>query len=231
MTERQCRYVVGVSWPRSGHHLLVNMLKNYFGKEFVYCEFYVPNDCCKTVPCARAPAVTFTKNHDFDLQTPITPGFPYLIQYRAFLPSVVSAFELFVRSGKPNTPEAFRTYARNMAVGYNAFLWKWVIGTACPNEKLVCSYEEITSDNKIALFSNIIKFFAPNHSVNEDRLTELTESVQKMLVEDGNTTIISEFGIKAARNVEHFRFYDKEFFAELQELTRKSEQSAISILV
>lgn len=30
--------VIGVSWPRSGHHLLVRLLKFYFGDKMRYCD-------------------------------------------------------------------------------------------------------------------------------------------------------------------------------------------------
>jgi len=33
-------HVVGVSMPRSGHHLLEMILKNTLGAKCTYCEFY-----------------------------------------------------------------------------------------------------------------------------------------------------------------------------------------------
>ena len=57
-------HVTGVSWPRSGHHLLVRMLKLYFGETFGYCDFYGGIEgCCKTVPCTRTDSVHLTKSH------------------------------------------------------------------------------------------------------------------------------------------------------------------------
>jgi hypothetical protein len=77
---RPLRYVAGVSWPRSGHHLLVRMLKSYFGKVFEYCEFYEPQQCCKQFPCARRGVVHFSKNHDFDGTANRLRDVPLIIQ-------------------------------------------------------------------------------------------------------------------------------------------------------
>ena len=95
--------VIGVSWPRSGHHLLVRLLTLYFGETFRYCDFYGGVDnCCKTAPCTRAD-IHLAKSHDFDLALPQIADRKYLIQYRDFVPSVVSNFELHVRNGAPDT--------------------------------------------------------------------------------------------------------------------------------
>ena len=75
-------YVVGISWPRSGHHMLLRLLKLYFGPSFGYCSLYgdrpehpeVPQ-CCRCVPCTNAGKINFSKNHDFDLSP--------VIQYRS----------------------------------------------------------------------------------------------------------------------------------------------------
>jgi len=59
------RYVAGVSWPRSGHHLLQRLLQSYF-PSLLYCDFYgAETDCCKRIPCSR-PKVGFSKSHDFN---------------------------------------------------------------------------------------------------------------------------------------------------------------------
>jgi hypothetical protein len=158
-----CRYVAGVSWPRSGHHLAVNVLKEYFGVNFSYCEFYTPKDCCRAFPCVRRDSVKFSKNHDFHLRAPISDSSPYLIQYRAFLPSVVSAYEMFVAQGQPDTPDSFENFATSVSGMYNAFLERWVFGTHSPRERLVLRYEEITSDGGVHFIALMIRFFAPNH--------------------------------------------------------------------
>ncbi len=73
--------IQGVSYPRSGHHLLVNCLLAYFGENpyfqrtdgikpigqllgawnFNYCDYY---HHCNQVPCSH-PATRFQKHHDY----------------------------------------------------------------------------------------------------------------------------------------------------------------------
>ncbi len=220
------RYISGISWPRSGHHLLVNVVQSYFGQEFAYCEFYTPVDCCKKSPCIRTPMVKFSKNHDFGSKTGFTKGTPYLVQYRSFVPSIVSAFEMYVQNGQPDTPESFRIFAKHHTTRYNEFLTKWTFGPNSPKEKLLISYELLTSVSKIEVLTDIILFFAPNHSIDEVRLLEIAASVQKLLVEANKTTTHLDFGIRATRVVEEFRFFDGELFEELRSLTCESEALA-----
>lgn len=82
VSKNKLRKVQSTSFPRSGHHLLVNCLLAYYGEtpyvqktsgeiiipeligswNFVYCEYY---NHCYQVPCAH-PATCFQKNHDDD---------------------------------------------------------------------------------------------------------------------------------------------------------------------
>lgn len=220
------RYVCGISWPRSGHQLLVDILESYFGGEFAYCEFYTPVDCCKKSPCTRAPMVKFSKNHDFESKTGIRRGTPYLVQYRSFLPSVVSAFEMYVQNGQPDTADSFRFFARYLTTRYNAFLAKWTFGPNAPKEKLLIRYESLTSESKIEVLTDIISFFAPDHSIDELRLLKITRSAQKVQVDAKQTTMHFDFGIRATRIVEEFRFFNGALFDELRLLTCESEALA-----
>jgi hypothetical protein len=228
--ESSCRYVVGVSWPRSGHHLAVNLLQEYFGDEFSYCEFYTPKDCCRTAPCIRHGSVKFSKNHDFYSMMPISDRHPYLIQYRSFLPSVVSAFEMFVGQGRPDTLASFEEFAIAAADMYNAFLAKWVFGLHPPGERLILRYEELTSDSNMDFISSLIRFFAPSHPVEFGRIRRIRASIQKEFVERGRKGVIDGFGVKATRDVEEFRFYDRRLFRKLGALTCKSEEKSLRAL-
>lgn len=104
-------YVIGVSWPRSGHHLMARLLRLYYGPNFTYCGFYGQTECCGKVPCARAGTVRYSKNHDFDGTLPQDAQHRYLIQTRAFPPSVVSNFELYLREGGQDDAASFARFA------------------------------------------------------------------------------------------------------------------------
>lgn len=49
-----------VSFPRSGHHLLVNLIKGVLGEEVRYCDPYAHGT-------SRLAKATLFKSHDFDL--------------------------------------------------------------------------------------------------------------------------------------------------------------------
>ncbi|MEK4031628.1 hypothetical protein WOC76_21355 [Methylocystis sp. IM3] len=142
------------------------------------------------------------------------------------MPSIVSAFEMYVQNGQPDTPESFRIFAKHHTTRYNKFLEKWAFGSSAPNEKLLISYESLTSDSKVEVLIDIISFFTPDHSTDELRLLEITTSVQKLLVESNKTTTHLDFGIRATRIVEDFRFFHGELFDELRSLTCESEALA-----
>ncbi len=202
MSERSSiEYVAGVSWPRSGHHLLANFLRAYFGEQFGYCEIYTSEDCCRSFPCER-PEINFTKNHDFDLTLKKLEGQKYLIQYRNFLPSVVSNFSLYLRQGKPDTSEMFEKFARKQAMRYSRFVNKWVAGEM-PN-RLTLKYENVVAEPSKE-FARAVKFFAPLQPVNQGKVDQLVNAKlgpQRM-------------GVRDLRVVEDFRYYDAGLFAEL----------------
>ena len=86
------RYVACISYPRSGHHLTVRVLQQYFKHDFKYCQFYNSQEgnCCQSFPCTDE-SVRMTKNHDMELNRPNAVGLqkqpevPYLVLIRNFL--------------------------------------------------------------------------------------------------------------------------------------------------
>jgi hypothetical protein len=107
-----------VTIPRSGHHLLTNLLFKYFSNDlnypeilgqetdlkcknvilagnFCYCEFY--NHCEKT-PCSD-PNTNFQKNHDFKLSLVNNPSSHYIIQFKNPLEYLVSWYNFLLKKG------------------------------------------------------------------------------------------------------------------------------------
>ena len=117
-----------VSVPRSGHHLMVNMLKEYYGDEFKYCEFY-NKACCDSYPCSN-PLVKIQKHHDMDLKLKILNNFRYVIGYRDFLKSTISDFELFCRGDKLgvcDNEESWLMFSFSRLSYWKKFIHKWVL--------------------------------------------------------------------------------------------------------
>lgn len=69
-----------VSYPRSGQHLLQDVIKHvctHHDLEYKFCDFY---DCCGQNPCSQG--ANFQKNHDHDLKLPINNERKYIALYR-----------------------------------------------------------------------------------------------------------------------------------------------------
>lgn len=104
-------HLLSKSLPRSGHHHLVGILKQLYGKAFEYCEYYQPSEetCCKQQPCIKfcnisrvtgnTRQVTMQKSHDFDLtdkKYAPTDWLKYVVMTRDFKEAVSSEVKLYL---------------------------------------------------------------------------------------------------------------------------------------
>jgi hypothetical protein len=210
------RYVAGVSWPRSGHHLLVELLGRYFGSRFAYCEFHQAEDCCKEVPCVRRDRITLSKNHDLDLLTPIAPDVPYLIQYRDFLPSVVSDYELFKNWRGEDSPQAFEHFAKWQTDRYVKFYVKWISAWSPCRNKLVVKYENLMAKPAWTLAS-VAEFFSPGEAVDRNRAWEICRTANKQEATENGARVKHAFGVANERKLTNFRHYDEALFERLEQ--------------
>ena len=141
-------YIQGISFPRSGHHMLIRRLTEYFSiisssdvcirhhsrkssdintdkNSFVYCEFY---NACQTSPCIDERC-NFQKSHDFSLDLPIKNEQYYLVQIRNPIDAITSLFELSLKTGWYNlkdTPECWEEFFDTQLRFYQQFYNKWV---------------------------------------------------------------------------------------------------------
>jgi len=236
--EAPINYVIGVSYPRSGHHLMERLLGRYIGPRFVYCPLYTKNkleaegfpdemkikdwnyNCCINQTCPNYGQVHFCKNHEWDGEVLKTPGKRYLIQYREFLPAVVSHFELErVNSVNNNTEEGFRRYSLKRAEEYVRFMNHWISPKDDGVEKLVIKYEDLTSNPKEWMVKTL-EFFGFTGNIDTARLEKALSLVPKITVLNNEKVDLKHHGIENSRKVEEFRFYSPEWFAELDKMTR-----------
>ncbi|MFP7675591.1 hypothetical protein ACG74X_19805 [Marivita sp. S0852] len=208
-------YVIGVSWPRSGHHLLARLLRLYFGAEFTYCSFYGQAECCGRAPCKRAGDIRYSKNHDFDGTLPQTPQHRYLIQTRAFAPSVVSNFELYLREGGIDDPDSFAGFASAQFTAYRAFQDKWV-ASGFARTQTVIPYEDLIRDPVTAL-SYALTTFTPTQP-DPERLRATIAQVDGEEVAHRRVQPRPGAGVHAPRDVTQFRHYDARLFDYLDKL-------------
>ena len=215
------RYVACVSYPRSGHHLTVRIVKHYFRDEFKYCSFYETGSegCCRSFPCQDS-SVTMTKNHDMEVLQPDgglekLPSIPYLVLVRNFLDAVVSDYQLFLRE-HTDSREAWEGFSQRKATYYRAFVQKWAI--ASDNlEKVIVRYEDLT-DNSLNTFSRIVKLFAPQRQVKSWHLKRLIENAALEDVKPDATKVIKHFGVHNRRRIEDFHHFCPEYFGRLEEM-------------
>ena len=139
----------GVSYPRSGHSALYNILKVYFGSDFVYCADLGEKNCgCGTVPCSN-PNLLFSKNHDFSVHSgggsEIIPEQQYIVQYRNPVRSIISNFRLFLAANpNANAERYWLPYAHSRMTYWINFIDKWAVGLSSENKLLLpISYEKL----------------------------------------------------------------------------------------
>jgi hypothetical protein len=99
--------IASKSIPRSGHHLLKEILRSGFRDNFVHCEWYYEPGCCRQIPCKLHQAyceegqtVQFIKSHDFTLDDPmlgVRDNVITLVSYRHPLWSLTSNFVYCLR--------------------------------------------------------------------------------------------------------------------------------------
>jgi hypothetical protein len=190
------RYVTNVEPSRNGNALLVAYLRSYFGKTFFkFCEFYT---CCQSAPCVHQNTI-FQRNHDFELNVNIEPDAQYLLQFRHPLHSLVSHFEYRVNRGLlSDTSKSWISHAAEWLRFFQAFVAKWIINNEYANIQIV-TYVEILSDPVNAV-ADVIRYLAPDHNPEPERLNNLVKSVN----------------VKPVRDPRTFRYYDPLHFALME---------------
>ena len=160
--------------------------------------------------------MALTKNHDFDLQAPQIPGQKYLIQYRDFIPSVVSNFELHIRNGAPDSAISFREFASKEFSRYRAFMAKWV-ASDFGRDQLQLSYKDLVAD-PAAQLARTVAFIAPEQEVDMDRVTDAVARVDGEKIERARIQALQGVGVHADRDVTAFRWYEPRLFGTLEHL-------------
>ena len=130
-----------ITFPRSGHHLLINLLFRYFSKDLDfpqihghetpkkckkiikagnlrYCELY---NHCQQLGCTEP--VDIQKNHDFKLKLELPKDANVIVQYRKPLDTLISYFETF---RKDQSLYAWEKFKKTKLAYYEGFINKWV---------------------------------------------------------------------------------------------------------
>lgn len=216
--EHPLPYVANVSWPRSGHHLLIRLLALYFGRRFGYCERYGPTKrghipCCGAFPCQRQGPITTSKNHDFGLDSELPDGMPLIVQIREPLAAITSDFELYVANGNPDTAKSFQDFAFHRARVFRRFCRKWVVAPR-PN-RLVIDYDDLMSHTERVLEAAITTY--GETTLDRERLRTVIGSISHITVKGGQAgqLVTAGTGVRAARDPRQFRYHRPDVFHRL----------------
>lgn len=106
---------VSISFPRSGHHLLVQLLRAYCGSSFNYCEVYKRGHLLE---CAET---NYLKTHDFDLQFQTPENWREIVQIRDPVEAIESWFGI-----SPQDQADRQAFWDDKLKFYAAFMSKWM---------------------------------------------------------------------------------------------------------
>lgn len=203
------------SMPRSGHHLLMEMLLAYFGRDLAYCEFY-GSGCCRAMPCQRAyyPLLGnrffIQKSHDLDFRDPIYPDALYIIQYREPIARIQSNWDhyLHVRQDQEDTPEAFRRFALAETRYHIRFWKKWL--DQPPPRSVVLTYESLVRAPAEAI-SLVVALIDPSA-----KLDEIAMQRAVPLLDRPAPSSLQRAASFSPRDVTVFRHQPPELFPEIE---------------
>lgn len=156
-----------VSYPRSGHHWLVCMLKTYFGDSLHYCEYYTDPEHAMAV----CPETNCQKTHDFYLDEPRSPEFRYVVQFRNPEPAIHSWYRMERDAGRSDD---FREFFRHKMSFWLDFRNKWARDdwpTDVP--RLILHYEDLRAGpiNSLAKVIHFIQDAEPDWNHVYDAVT------------------------------------------------------------
>jgi tetratricopeptide (TPR) repeat protein len=144
-------HLIGISLPRSGHHFIENLLRNYLGEDrFGYCSEAGHNRCCGEIICPRVKDVDLflRKSHDYDFSISKTlPNAFYLVQHREPAARVQSALELIARNDPRfdlNDKDGVQFWLAREAQYVIEFYRKWIENP--PPNAIVVDYDALVAE-------------------------------------------------------------------------------------
>ncbi len=136
-----------VTFPRSGHHWLIRLLRHALGDSMIYAEYHQDGGTLE-----NNASFNLQKDHDFDLSTPIVPEFHHLVQIRAFDPAMASWRKLLEEEKRmPWGLSHFKSIRRPY---YDGFRKKWIEGDV-PN-RLIVEYEALCQ-HPVATLTSVLQ--------------------------------------------------------------------------
>lgn len=151
-----------ISFPRSGHHALRNVLAEYFGEEFKYCDNYVdPQEKRLGVDLDT----NYQKEHDLTLEYPAYLPYRQLIQIRNPFDAIQSWINFDATVGHEDANqnrERWHAVFNERTRFWGLWFDKWVLSPAAV-PRLVVPYERLVAD-PAKVCSSVILFLTNQHA-------------------------------------------------------------------
>lgn len=159
------RKVVFASFPRSGHHMTVNLLSKYWGENLRYCEPYEG---------AISPAHNLVKTHDFKLDERYFS--PRMVLIRNPLDSLASYYDWSLKRGliKVDSYDEWIKFATKNVRYWRNFYVKWLHENR--QKMLLLNYSDLLKDPR-GVLTQAIQFQCEGHEVEEERLVKAINHV------------------------------------------------------
>lgn len=163
-----------ITFPRSGHHLLKNILEYYFDGQLHYCSLYSDPP---EVQLGVSLLTNFQKNHDFDLATPVSADRKYIVQIRDPIDAIESWFHMARRTtelcgvGVPEHSQ-WKEFCSGKMGYYVQFVDKWIFNHV--SNRLIISYSDLLHRPENAITS-VIQHMCGTADISSKRLVEALE--------------------------------------------------------
>lgn len=163
-----------ITFPRSGHHLLKDILEYYFDGQLQYYSIYGNSP---GMLLGASLVTNYQKNHDFDLVTPVLEDRKYIVQIRDPVDAIESWFHMALRttsfcgSGLPQHAQ-WKAFCSDKMIYYAKFVNKWVFNHV-PNRLIVSYYDLLhRPENTI---TSVIQHMVATADISSKRLVEALE--------------------------------------------------------
>lgn len=153
-----------VSFPRSGHHMTIQMLRSYFGDDLRYVARYETD-------LQNHPETNLVKSHDFELVDVPTDEWKYIVLLRDPLEAIQSWYDLEVGDEKKSCEQD--AFFKEKLEFWKGFVEKWVIGQQ--KRALIFHYRQMTT-RPIPTLARVIRHISEG-PLDVERLIQATKHV------------------------------------------------------
>ena len=156
------------TFPRSGNTFLMLVLRDYFGKDrFHFADSHRHPGRVFGVD----PKCVFQKTHDFDLSTPVSKKYQYLVQVRHPFAALASWQALKQRENGMNM--SVDTWWRQRMQFYADFVKRWVLKPI--DHRVVLDYDDLMA-NPVNRIAGVVIFLTRKAEVDRARLQDIIDA-------------------------------------------------------